>query len=85
MTIAIVTGSSEAWIFSAPNGHASRKRCGRIIPYAATTSAAAIEARFLTSTLEYGVGWSRRDGFYLVILPGYVNVASNEPGAPNAE
>lgn len=45
----------------------------------------AIEARFLTSTLEYGVGWSRRDGFYLVILPGYVNVASNEPGAPNAE
>jgi hypothetical protein len=25
-----------------------------------------IEARFITPTLRYGVGWSRRSGFYLV-------------------
>lgn len=25
----------------------------------------AIEARFVTPTLEYGVGWARRDGFYV--------------------
>jgi len=37
----------------------------------------AIEARFLTSTLEYGVGWSRRDGFYLVTLSQDLDAASD--------
>jgi len=33
-----------------------------------------VEARFVTQSLQYGVGWSRRDGFY-VVQGGRVDVA----------
>jgi hypothetical protein len=37
----------------------------------------AIEAHFVTPTLEYGVGWARRDGFYLIQSPRDADHASD--------
>jgi hypothetical protein len=38
----------------------------------------AIEARFVTATLSYGVGWSPRAGFYLIDEPPSAEVAGEE-------
>jgi hypothetical protein len=38
----------------------------------------AVEARFVTATLNYGVGWSPRAGFYVVAEPPSADVAGEE-------
>jgi hypothetical protein len=40
-----------------------------------------LEARFVTSTLSYGVGWSPRAGFYAIVEPPPPDVAGEEAGA----
>jgi hypothetical protein len=39
----------------------------------------AVEARFVTTTLRYGVGWSPRAGFYVIAEPPGAHVAGEEP------
>jgi hypothetical protein len=38
----------------------------------------AVEARFVTATLRYGVGWSPRAGFYVISEPPNADVAGEE-------
>jgi hypothetical protein len=38
-----------------------------------------LEASFQTTTVEFGVGWSRQDGFYLVTSPGKIDATSDGP------
>jgi hypothetical protein len=38
----------------------------------------AIEARFVTATLQYGVGWSPQAGFYVISEPPIAHVAGDE-------
>jgi hypothetical protein len=38
----------------------------------------AVEARFVTATLNYGVGWSPRAGFYLIAEPPSAELAEEE-------
>ena len=40
----------------------------------------AVEARFVTTTLKYGVGWSPRAGFYVIAEPLRADSADPEPG-----
>jgi hypothetical protein len=38
----------------------------------------AVEARFVTATLKYSVGWSPRAGFYVIAEPSSADVAGEE-------
>jgi hypothetical protein len=38
----------------------------------------AVEARFVTPTLRYGVGWSPRVGFYVIAEPLNADLAGEE-------
>jgi hypothetical protein len=41
----------------------------------------AVEARFVTDTRSYGVGWSPRAGFYATSEPPEIDLASEQPRA----
>jgi hypothetical protein len=49
---------------------------GAIVTVVSDPERSAIEARFRTPTLNYGVGWSRRRGFYLVMSTEDIFVAN---------